>query len=154
MLHIFLCVCWLSVPLLWRHVCLGLSPSLIGLFAFLILSFMCCFYILYFNPLTVVFINNYFLPPWGLPFHLVYSFLCCTQDFKFNYVLGHSVMSDSATPWTVAHKASLSMEFSRQEYWSRLPLPIPEDLLDPRTEPASSASPTLASRFLTSSTTN
>ena len=24
-----------------------------------------------------------------------------------------------ATPWTVAHKASLSMEFSRQEYWSK-----------------------------------
>ena len=28
----------------------------------------------------------------------------------------HSVMSDSATPWTVAHQASLSMRFSRQEY--------------------------------------
>ena len=27
------------------------------------------------------------------------------------------------TPWTVAHQASLSMEFSRQEYWSGLPLP-------------------------------
>ena len=27
------------------------------------------------------------------------------------------------TPWTVAHDAPLSMEFSRQEYWSRLPLP-------------------------------
>ena len=29
-----------------------------------------------------------------------------------------SVMSNSATPWTVAHQASLSMEFSRQEYWN------------------------------------
>ena len=29
----------------------------------------------------------------------------------------------SATPWTVAHQASLSMGFSRQEYWSRLPFP-------------------------------
>ena len=29
-----------------------------------------------------------------------------------------SVMSDSATPWTVAHQAPLSMGFSRQEYWS------------------------------------
>ena len=29
------------------------------------------------------------------------------------------------TPWTVAHQAPLSMEFSRQEYWSGLPLPSP-----------------------------
>ena len=29
-----------------------------------------------------------------------------------------SVMSDSVTPWTVAHQAPLSMGFSRQEYWS------------------------------------
>ena len=32
-----------------------------------------------------------------------------------------SVASDSATPWTVAYQASLSTEFSRQEYWSGLP---------------------------------
>ena len=31
------------------------------------------------------------------------------------------------TPWTEAHQASLSMEFSRQEYWSRLPFPSPGD---------------------------
>jgi len=30
-----------------------------------------------------------------------------------------------ATPWTAAHQASLSMGFSRQEYWSGLPLPSP-----------------------------
>ena len=30
--------------------------------------------------------------------------------------VGGSVMSDSATPWTVAHQAPLSMEFYRQEY--------------------------------------
>ena len=29
------------------------------------------------------------------------------------------------------------MEFSRQEYWSGLPFPMPEDLLDPRIEPTS-----------------
>ena len=39
------------------------------------------------------------------------------------------------TPWTVAHQASLSMEFSRQEYWSGLPFPSPGDLLDPGIEP-------------------
>ena len=31
----------------------------------------------------------------------------------------------SATPWTAAHQAPLSMEFSRQEYWSGVPLPSP-----------------------------
>ena len=35
------------------------------------------------------------------------------------------------TLWTVACPASLSMAFSRQEYWSRLPCPPPEDLPDP-----------------------
>ena len=34
-----------------------------------------------------------------------------------------------ATPWTVAYQASQSMEFSRQEYWSGVPLPSPGDLL-------------------------
>ena len=32
-----------------------------------------------------------------------------------------------ATPWTVAHQAPLSMDFSRQEYWSGLPFPPPGD---------------------------
>ena len=32
------------------------------------------------------------------------------------------------TPWTVACQASLSMGFSRQEYWSGLPFPSPGDL--------------------------
>ena len=35
------------------------------------------------------------------------------------------------TPWTVAHQAPLSMEFSRQEFWSELPFPFPGDLPDP-----------------------
>ena len=39
------------------------------------------------------------------------------------------------TPWTVAHQAPPSMEFSRQEYWSRLPFPSPGDLPDPGIEP-------------------
>ena len=34
------------------------------------------------------------------------------------------------TPWTVACQAPLSMGFSSQEYWSRLPFPSPEDLPD------------------------
>ena len=42
----------------------------------------------------------------------------------------HSVMSDSVTPWTEAYQAPPSMGFSRQEYWSVLPLPSPVE--DPR----------------------
>ena len=51
-----------------------------------------------------------------------------------------SVMSDSATPWTVACQAPLSMGFSRQEYWSGLPFPSPEDFPDQEIEPGSAAS--------------
>ena len=44
-----------------------------------------------------------------------------------------------ATPWTVAHQAPQSMEFSRQEYRSGLPFPSPGDLPDPGIEPGSPA---------------
>ena len=43
------------------------------------------------------------------------------------------------TPWTVAHQAPPSMEFSRQEYWSGLPFASPRDLSDPGVKPMSSA---------------
>ena len=43
------------------------------------------------------------------------------------------------TPWTVACQASLSIEFSRQEYWSGWPLYSPGDLPDPGIEPRSPA---------------
>ena len=39
------------------------------------------------------------------------------------------------TPWTVACQAPLSIEFSRQEYWSGLPFPTPGDLPHPGIEP-------------------
>ena len=42
-------------------------------------------------------------------------------------------------PWTIAHQAPLSMEFSRQEYWSGLPFPSAGDLPEPGTEPRSPA---------------
>ena len=55
-------------------------------------------------------------------------------------------MSDCfATSWTVAHQAPLSMGFPRQEYWSGLPFPSPEDLPDPGTE---SVSPPLQAESL------
>ena len=56
------------------------------------------------------------------------------------------LLSDSATPWTVAPQAPLPMEFSRQGYWSGLPFPFPVDLPDPGIEPSS---PALAFGFFT-----
>ena len=56
-----------------------------------------------------------------------------------------------ATPWTVACQASLSMGFSRQEYWSGLPFPSPGDLANPRTE---AGSPALQVDFVSITTSN
>ena len=50
-----------------------------------------------------------------------------------------SVVSDSLPPWTVACENPLSMEFSRQEYWSGLPFLSPGDLSDPGIKPRSTA---------------
>ena len=52
----------------------------------------------------------------------------------------------SATPWTIARQAPLSMEFSSYEYWSGLQLPTPGDLSDPGIKPRS---PALAGVFFT-----
>ena len=54
-------------------------------------------------------------------------------------------LRDSATPWTVARLAPLSMEFSRQEYWSGLPFPTQGDLPDSGLEPMS---PTLTASWV------
>ena len=53
------------------------------------------------------------------------------------------------TPWTVAHQTPLSVELSRQEYWSGLPFPSPGDLPRPEIEPVSLASLALGSGFFT-----
>ena len=58
-----------------------------------------------------------------------------------------------ATQWTITRQAPLSTEFSRQEYWSRLPFPSPEDILDPGIKPVSLESPALAGRFFTTTAT-
>ena len=53
------------------------------------------------------------------------------------------------TPWTVALQAPVTLGFSRQEYWNRLPFPTSRDLPDPGIRPASVESPALAGRFFT-----
>ena len=67
--------------------------------------------------------------------------VCCAQLL--------SCVQPFVIPWTVAQQALLSMEFSRQEYWSGLPFPPPGDLPDSGIEPASLTSPASTGRFFT-----
>ena len=68
---------------------------------------------------------------------------CCSQEIKRCLLLGRKVMTNlllllllsrfsrvrlCATPWTVAHQDPPSMGFSKQKYWSRVPLPSPNML--------------------------
>ena len=57
------------------------------------------------------------------------------------------------TSWTIAHQGLLSMGYSRQEYWSRLPFLPPGNLPNLGIEPVSLSSPALASSFFTTSVT-
>ena len=58
--------------------------------------------------------------------NLELSFAClhsCLSFWRSEVKWSHLVVSDSVTPWTAVYQASLSMGFSRQEYWSGLPFP-------------------------------
>ena len=75
---------------------------------------------------------------------------CCLASSVYVCVCVHalslSCVQLSGTPWTVARQAPLSMGFSRQEHWSRLPFP---SLPNSGTEPTSLVSPVLAGSFFT-----
>ena len=53
------------------------------------------------------------------------------------------------TPWTVAYQVSLSVGFSKEEYWSGLPFSPPEDLPHSGIEPVSPVTPALPDGFFT-----
>ena len=83
-----------------------------------------------------------------------------TLRFTHTWTCSHAcVLSHFSCVWlcmtllTVACQAPLSMGFSRQEYWSGLLCPPPGHLHYPGFKPASLASPALAGRFFTTSTT-
>ena len=81
-----------------------------------------------------------------IPFHFIFSYI----SFSHVCVLSHfSHVQHFATPWTVAHQASLPMGFSRQEYWSGLLCLPPGHLPDTGIELVSLRSPALASGFFT-----
>ena len=67
--------------------------------------------------------------PWGL------TKLDTTEQLssnsKYVTVLATQICPTVCKPMTVTHQATLSMKFSRQEYWSGLSCPLPEDLSDP-----------------------
>ena len=70
--------------------------------------------------------------------------MCVCVSVCVCYCCFVTVMSDSATPQTVACQAPLSMEYPRKEYWSGLPFLSTEGLLRPGVE---HASPALEGRF-------
>ena len=74
------------------------------------------------------------------------SFLCACVLNCFSHIQLFE------TAWTVVHQAPLFMGFSRQEYWSGLPFPSPEDLPNAGIEPMSLMSLELAGGFFTTST--
>ena len=70
---------------------------------------------------------------------LIANLLAIAKPLKQPSV-SHSVLSNSfVTPRSIEYQTPLSMEFSRQEYWSRQPFPSPGDLSNPGTEPQSPA---------------
>ena len=77
---------------------------------------------------------------------LSYNYVCVCVKF-FSYVRLF------ATLWTVACQATLSMRFSRQEYWTGLSCSPPGDLPEPGIKPTSLMSLALPSRFFTTSAT-
>ena len=90
---------------------------------------------------------------WNPSFHLMSLSISPESSTR---VLSHlGCVQLFATPWAVAQKAPLSMEFSRQEFWSGLPFLPLGDLPDPGLEPESLTIPALAGNsclFTTSAT--
>ena len=100
-----------------------------------------CFYLVYL-------LNNYYVlgitawvSTWGPS--LLHVFL----------VLWHLPLIYAQSCLTLWGQTLLSMEFSRQGYWSGLPFPTPGDLPDPEIEPTSLVPPALTGIFFTSSAT-
>ena len=75
-------------------------------------------------------LSNIGYVPCAIQYTLGYMYVCVSFLSRIQLFM---------TPWTIAHLAPLSVEFSRQEYWCGLPFPSPGDLPVPVTEPGSPA---------------
>ena len=87
--------------------------------------------------------------------HHQFCILSLSASIQYNscrlcvcYAQSLSLVQLFATPWTVALQAPVPMKCSRQEYWSGLPFPPPEDLPS-GVEPTSLASSAVAGGFFT-----
>ena len=104
-----------------------------------------------------IFISSWFIPcnpscigwtPWVYLNNFCCLHLSIIDVFSCSLVSNYFVAS-----WTVARQAPLSVEFSRQEYWSGVPFPTSGDLSNPGIKCTSLASPVLIGRFFTTGTT-
>ena len=76
--------------------------------------------------------------------NIIYLYLEIDEEkgiyrYQFSSAQSLSCVQLFSTPWTIAYQAPQSMEFSRQEYWSGLPLPSPGAFPHPGKEPGSPA---------------
>ena len=71
-----------------------------------------------------------------LHIHICMKYVCL---YVFTLLCACSTVPNFETSWTVAHQPPLSMGFPRQEFWSGLPFPPPDDLPDPGIKPTSPA---------------
>ena len=78
--------------------------------------------------------------------------IICSSSYACVHVV--QIVSNSLwPPWTAVHKARLSLEFSRQEHWSGLLFPPPDDFPNPEIKPKYLVSPALEGRFFTTGDT-
>ena len=137
MLSIFACTCWPYVCLLWTNVYSSHQPVLRVLF--LVQFFL-------------IWTNSYIL------LHLAH--FCSELVFWFKVFFSYHQVTVSVCmvsriwlfmiPWTETCQAPLFMEFSRQEYWTELPILTSGDLPDLGIKSISPATPALTGRFFTS----
>ena len=148
---------------LWVGPALGLIQTKLTIKLGLPLFFAIWHHIFFPGFLTIVTdeISSSLMP--SLEPHIFFQATFCSSDFHQKWYILCSLkllMLSSfdrvrlfVTLGTVACGVLLSMEFSRQEYWSGLPFAASGDLTDPGIKPSSLMSPALASRFFATSTT-